>query len=86
MFGSHNSFLSSQSYLHSASHNMDSWQVLFDGSIHMHAAYYVARTLFSEDSFADCLEDDISKLLDIIHPHMVSLSYFFIICCKLMFS
>ena len=44
---------------------MDSWQVLFDGSIHMRPAYYAARALFSEDSFTDYLEDDISKLLDI---------------------
>ena len=77
MFVSHNSFLSSQSLSNSASHNMNSWQVLFDGSIHMHAAYYAACTLFSEDSFMDCLEDDISKLLDIIHLHMVDIFSFF---------
>lgn len=84
MFVSHISFLSFQSHLYPAPYNMDSWQVLFDGSVHTRAAYYAARALFSEDLFADCLEDDISKLLDIIHPHMVSSSYSFVIGCKLM--
>ena len=50
------------------------------------AATRQANNLGAEvvDSFMDYLEDDISKFLDIIHPHMVSSSYSFVIGCKLM--
>ena len=53
-------------------------------ALSIHVLHIMAHTLFSKDSFVDCLEDDISKLLDIIHPHRVSFSHSFVIYCKLM--
>ena len=54
---------------------MSQWQVLFNGSLHLRAAYHAARALFDAPESLD--SNAAAALLGLAHPHMVCLRFAF---------